>query len=191
MVGSLTAARAAKLVPGVVQLTLLGVVMLVAAAMMLKRKTPVAGEEVRPKHRLVLGVVGLGVGGLTGLVGIGGGFLFVPALVLLGAVPIKRAVGTSLIVIAMNTGAAAFGYKGQTTFDWTLVAAFTACAVAGSLIGARLVGKVSADALRRGFAWFLVVIAAFILWQNRVVILHPHDSLRPSVVAMSPSLRSG
>ena len=182
MIGSLASARAAKFVPGLVQLTLLGVVMVAAAMTMLRRRSTQAGAEVLPKHRLILGLVALGVGGLTGLVGIGGGFLFVPALVLFGGVPIKRAVGTSLIVIAMNTAAAAFGYQGQATFDWTLVVSFTACAVAGSLVGARLVGKVSADELKRGFAWFLVVIAAFILWQNRAVILDPRGSLRPAAV---------
>jgi uncharacterized membrane protein YfcA len=182
MAGSLAAAKAARLVPGVVQLTLLGLVMLVAAVMMMRRKTPAAGTAPRERHPVALGLVGLGVGALTGRVGIGGGFLFVPALVLFGGVPIKRAVGTSLIVIAMNTASAALGYRGQATVDWALVAGFTACAVAGSLVGARLVGKVSADGLRRGFAWFLIVIAAFVLWQNRAVLLDPRGSLRPASV---------
>ena len=182
MAGSLAAAKAAKFIPGVVQLTLLGVVMLVAAMMMMRRKTPAAGTAPQERKPLLLGLVGLGVGGLTGLVGIGGGFLFVPALVLFGGVPIKRAVGTSLIVIAMNTASAAIGYQGQTTIDWTLVAAFTACAVAGSLVGARLVGKISADGLRKWFAWFLVVMAGFILWQNRVVLMNPRTALRPASV---------
>lgn len=166
MAGSLVSARAAKMIPGVVQLTLLAVVMLVASAVMMKG--PIGASDVESERNpLMLGLVGLGVGGLTGLVGIGGGFLFVPALVLLGGVPIKRAVGTSLIVIAMNIAAAAIGYRGQASIDWTLVAGFTACAVGGSLVGARLVGRVSSDGLRRGFAWFLVVIALFVLWQNR------------------------
>jgi uncharacterized protein len=182
MVGSLAAARGAKFIPGIVQLTLLGVVMLVAAMMMLRRRAPVLGEAVLHKRPVLLGLVGLGVGALTGLVGIGGGFLFVPALVLFGGVPMKRAVGTSLIVIAMNTGGALVGYRGQATIDWTLVAAFTACAVVGSLIGARLVLMISADGLRKWFAWFLVVMAVFILWQNRAVLLDPRGSLRPASV---------
>jgi uncharacterized membrane protein YfcA len=172
MIGSLTAAKLAKGIPGVVQLSLLGVVMLVAAAVMMRRSGPSSGANAEsqadpPARPALLGVVGVGVGALTGLVGIGGGFLFVPALVLLGGMPIKRAVGTSLIVIAMNTAAAAVGYRGQASIDWTVVMAFTACAIGGSLIGARLVGRVSSGELRKGFAWFLVVIAVFVLWQNR------------------------
>src|SRR5207244_9352072 len=133
--------------PGIVQLTLLGVVMLVAAIFMM-RPSPGQSPSPGPKttagspipRPLILGIVGLAVGALTGLIGIGGGFLFVPALVLLAGIPMKRAVGTSLLVIAMNTGAALVGYQGQATIDWPLVAAFTACAVVGSLVGARLAG---------------------------------------------------
>jgi len=183
MTGSIAAARAAKLVPGVVQLTLLGVVMLAAAIVMMRRRPPVeAGGQVPHGKPVTLGLVGLAVGALTGLVGIGGGFLFVPALVLLGGVPIKRAVGTSLIVIAMNTAGAAVGYRGQATIDWGLVAGFTACAVLGSLVGARLVSRISADGLRRWFAGFLVVTAGFILWENRVVLMNPMGAMRPAAV---------
>src|SRR2546430_1921740 len=84
MIGSLVAARAARVLPGIVQLALLGVVMLGAAILML-RKSPAPDSAEPPAPRLaVMAVTGLVVGGLTGLVGIGGGFLFVPALVLLG-----------------------------------------------------------------------------------------------------------
>jgi uncharacterized membrane protein YfcA len=183
MTGSLLAARSAKFLPGVLQLTLLGVVMLVAAVMMMRRKPvadPLERLQQRPGYLLLIGLM---IGALTGLVGIGGGFLFVPALVLLGALPMKRAVGTSLIVIAMNTAGGAIGYQGQAVIDWTLVAGFTGCAVVGSLIGALIVGRVSTDDLRRWFAWFLVVMAGFILWQNRAVIMNPSSAMHPSSLA--------
>src|SRR3954465_818690 len=115
MIGSASAAMASRAIPGVVQLTLLGVVMLIAAMMMLRRRAP-EGESAE-RRPVLLAAAALGVGALTGLVGIGGGFLFVPALVLLGGVPMKSAVGTSLIVIAMNTAAGAVGYRGQVTMD--------------------------------------------------------------------------
>jgi uncharacterized membrane protein YfcA len=181
MIGSATSAMAARFIPGVVQLTLLGLVMLVAAALMLRKR---ATDDQPPTDRrpVLLAAAGLGVGALTGLVGIGGGFLFVPALVLLGGVPMKNAVGTSLIVIALNTAAGAVGYRGQATIDWRLVIVFTAIAIAGSLVGARLVERVSGSGLRRGFAVFLMVMAAFVLWTNRAVLLHPAAALHPSSV---------
>ena len=129
---------------------------------------------------LLTALVGLGVGMLTGLIGIGGGFLFVPALVLLGGLPMKSAVGSSLLVIAMSTAAASLGYHRQVDVPWTVVAVFTGIAIVGSFAGARVVRFVSAQALRRGFAYFLFVMAAFILFQNRAVLTHPAASLRPS-----------
>ena len=178
MIGSYSAARGARLIPGVVQLTLLGVVMLVAAALMLRPRASDSSAGATPRP-VLLGAAGLGVGVLTGLVGIGGGFLFVPALVLLGGVPMKNAVGTSLIVIALNTAAGAVAYRGQVPMDWTLVLAFTACAIVGSLVGARLVDRVSTEGLKRGFALFLIVMAGFVLWTNRAVLMNPGAALHP------------
>src|SRR5262249_27961470 len=121
MVGSYAGARFAALVRGPVQLLLLGAIMLAAAVSMLRRTTleatatSVAPET--PSFALVV-VVALAVGLLTGLVGIGGGFLIVPALVLLARVPMKHAVGTSLVVIAMNSLSGSLGYLGQVDLPW-------------------------------------------------------------------------
>jgi len=104
---------------------------------------------------------------LTGIVGIGGGFLIVPALVLLARVPMKRAVGTSLLVIALNSAAGFAGYIGQVAVPWNFLAGFTAVAVAGILLGSHLVRFVSADALRRAFAVFLLVLGGLVLYRNR------------------------
>jgi uncharacterized protein len=184
MVGALAAARAASLVPGVVQLTMLGLVMLAAAAMMLRGSreaaAPVQGAEPAERRPWLIAVTGLGVGTLTGLVGVGGGFLFVPALVLLAAVPMKTAIGTSLLVIAMNTAAAFVGYRGQVEIPWLVVAAFTTVAIAGTIAGTRLVRFIPQRTLRRAFAYFLFVMAAFILYQNRAVLAHPRSAFRPS-----------
>jgi hypothetical protein len=170
MLGSYAGARFAARVRGPAQLLLLGVVMLAAALMMFR--DPVAERAASPATRpspLML-LVGLGVGALTGLVGIGGGFLIVPALVVLARVPMKRAVGTSLVVIAMNSASGFAGYAGRVAVPWAFVAAFTAVAVVGILVGTWLVRYVSAAALRRTFAVFLVIIGVLVVWENRGVL---------------------
>ena len=113
--------------------------------------------------------VGFAVGVLTGIVGIGGGFLIVPALVVLGGVPMKQAIGTSLLVIAMNSAAGFAGYAGTVDVPWGFLAAFTAFAIGGILLGTRLVRSVSAASLRRAFAVFLLAVAFLMLYQNRGV----------------------
>lgn len=109
---------------------------------------------------------GMGVGILTGLVGVGGGFLVVPALLLLGRVPMQAAVGTSLLVIAMNSFAGFAGYLGKVEIPWGIMSLFAALAVAGSFAGAYLVRFIPRQALKRGFAVFLIVMAVFILYEN-------------------------
>jgi uncharacterized membrane protein YfcA len=116
----------------------------------------------------LLAVAG-GVGLLTGIVGIGGGFLIVPALVLLARVPMKQAVGTSLVVIAMNSTAGFAGYLGRVPVPWGFMAAFTAVAIIGILSGTALVRFVSQTQLKRAFAVFLVGVGLFTLYQNRTV----------------------
>jgi uncharacterized membrane protein YfcA len=129
--------------------------------------------EPRPAGRALGPIVGAGlvVGALTGLVGVGGGFLIVPALVLLLGLPMKQAVGTSLLVIAMNAATGFLGYAGQVAIDWGAAGAFGAAAAAGIVVGSALTRSVSAHALRRAFAFFLVGMGVFILYQNRLALL--------------------
>ena len=169
MVGAFAGARLAVLVSGVVQLTLLAVVMLGAALSMLRRPVASPSGGAEPVSRWLILVVGLGVGLLTGLVGIGGGFLIVPALVVLARLPMKQAVGTSLVVIAMNSASGFLGYLGQVNVPWGFMAVFTAIAIGGILVGTHLVRVVSQQALKRSFAVFLLVMAGVILYQNRGV----------------------
>jgi uncharacterized membrane protein YfcA len=171
MAGSYLAARfLAPRMSGTLQLALLAIVMLVAAVSMFRsagrpQPAPTAGEP--PLALPLLGGVALLVGAMTGIVGIGGGFLIVPALVLLARVPMKQAIGTSLLVIAMNTASGYVGYAGRTTMAWGFLAGFTLIAIAGILAGARLVQYVSQAQLKRAFAVFLIAVGAFVLLQNR------------------------
>jgi uncharacterized membrane protein YfcA len=168
MVGAFTAGRVAHLIPGVVLLLGFGAMMLVTAVMMMRNKTAApdgSRDDTKLPYAKIL-LEGLAVGAVTGLVGAGGGFLVVPALVLLGGLPMRDAVGTSLLVIAMNSSAAFAGHVGSIELDLGLAAWVTAVAVVGSFGGAALAGKVPQHLLRRGFAWFVVVMAVFLLSQE-------------------------
>jgi uncharacterized membrane protein YfcA len=184
MIGAIAAAKLARQIPGIVQLTVLGVVMIAAAAFMLRARSPRASGSESPtmRNRVLIAGTGLGVGALTGFVGIGGGFLFVPALVLLAGLPMKTAIGTSLLVIAMNTAAGAVGYHGQFNIPWIVVGLFTVIAVAGSVAGSRLAHSIPQAALRRGFAYFLFAMAAFILYENRFILTHPGSAFSPNAL---------
>ena len=169
MAGSFLSARLlAPRVTGSFQLALLAIVMLAAAVSMFRSARRGGAEAgARPMKLSLIVPVALAVGAMTGLVGIGGGFLIVPALVLLGGVPMKQAVGTSLVVIAMNTFSGYAGYAGHTPINWAFVAGFTAVAIVGILGGARMVKHVSQARLKQAFAVFLLCVGAFILFQNR------------------------
>lgn len=173
MVGGYFGALSAQLMSGEAQLLLFAVVML-AASVSLFRKLGPAPEfpddepYVLPLARLA--PLGIGVGVLTGLVGVGGGFLIVPALVQLGHVPIRAAIGTSLLVIALNATAGTLGYIGQVEFPLQLLVPFTALALVGIAIGTGAVKRVQPSALRRSFAMLLLIVGIGILYQNRLVI---------------------
>ena len=180
MVGAYAGARLAVFLTGAMQLALLAIVMLAAAVSMLRsaRRDPSVGA-VAPQRPMAFGLllpVAIAVGLLTGVVGIGGGFLVVPALVILAHVPMKQAVGTSLLVIAMNSASGFAGYVGRVQVPWGFIAAFTAVAAVGILAGTYLVRFVSQRALKRAFAVFLLLMGAFILYRNR-------DAFRPSRTA--------
>ena len=109
---------------------------------------------------------GLVVGLVTGLVGAGGGFLVVPALALLGGLPMPIAVGTSLVVIAMKSFAGLGGHLSSVQIDWRWRSSVTAAAVVGALIGGRLTAMVNPDALRKAFGWFVLAMSSVILAQE-------------------------
>ena len=109
---------------------------------------------------------GIGVGVLTGFVGVGGGFLIVPALVLLSRIPMKMAVGTSLAIVAAKSYAGFAGYMGAVPIDWALMGGFTAVTVVASFVGTRIAHRFSQDALKRGFAVFLLFVASYILLKS-------------------------
>jgi hypothetical protein len=128
-----------------------------------------AGTRTRADLALVLGKVvlcGVAVGFLTGFLGVGGGFLVVPALVIALRIPMTLAVGTSLMIIALNSATSFISRLGTTDLDWKVIAGFTLAAVAGSLAGKRLGGALSGTALSRAFAIMLILVGCLVATQS-------------------------
>ncbi|MFY9550827.1 MAG: sulfite exporter TauE/SafE family protein [Thermoanaerobaculia bacterium] len=154
-----------RVAPQVLLLIFAGL-MLVVASVMLTRKDP---DPAAPPRRLSVPrsiLAGLGVGFLTGFLGVGGGFLIVPALVLFGGLTMREAIGTSLFVIAVNCAAGLAGHASQEPQDWRLTSAVAAVAVAGALGGTALSHGTHPAGLRRAFAWFVVAVALFLIARN-------------------------
>ncbi|MEV8453340.1 sulfite exporter TauE/SafE family protein [Streptomyces sp. NPDC052095] len=123
-----------------------------------------APDGARPSSTGRVARTGAGLGAVTGFLGVGGGFLVVPALVTVVAVPMTSAVGTSLLVIIVNsTAALATRLTTPTVLDWAVIAPFTAAAILGAWDGKRLAAKVSTAALQRIFGVVLLAVAAFML----------------------------
>jgi hypothetical protein len=166
-IGTYVGTRLATRLSGAEQLAIFATVMLVAAGVMIRgRRTETELRTVRsPTYIAFTAIRGLVVGSLTGLVGVGGGFLIVPALVW-GGLTMRDAVGTSLLVIAMNCVMGFYGYLGQVPIAWLSVALVTAGTIPGIAAGTYAMRFVSQHALRRGFAALLVGLAAYMLYRN-------------------------
>lgn len=145
---------------------LLAILMIVAATSML-RKTPaikIDSEKNNEQYRYFLifqqGVV---VGALVGLVGAGGGFLIIPALVVLAKLPMKKAIGTSLAIIALNSTIGFLSDFGVHHFDWAFILKFSGFAITGIIIGSYLSKYISSIKLRPAFGWFILVMGVYII----------------------------
>ncbi len=165
MAGAFAGGRVAAYIPGAVLMFLFAGMMIATAIAMLRKRAPLIGSGSIARDLPVGKVLleGAVVGVVTGIVGAGGGFLVVPALVLLGGLSMEVAVGTSLVVIAMKSFAGLAGHLGHVDVEWRIILAITAAAVVGSLIGGKLAGRIPGPVLRRGFGWFVLAMAAFVL----------------------------
>jgi len=178
IIGTFAGAKLGIITPVVIQLSVFALVMYAAAWKMLKPT---------PQHKSVgaactectdgycddldyreIAIHGIAVGVLTGVVGVGGGFLIVPALVLLSGLPMKQAVGTSLSIVALKSFAGFAGYAGAVAVDYSLMAVFTSIAITGSVAGSMLADRLPADLLKRGFGSFLLLMASYILLKQFV-----------------------
>ena len=166
MVGAFVGGMLGGHLPGDLLLLAFALMMVATSIAMLRgRRGDPSGAHVElPLFRVLFD--GAVVGLVTGLVGAGGGFLVVPALALLGGLPMSVAVGTSLVVIAMKSFAGLAGYLSTVHLDWGLTLGVTVAAVLGSLIGGRLVGRIPEAALRKAFGWFVLAMGGFVLVQQ-------------------------
>jgi uncharacterized membrane protein YfcA len=142
--------------------------MLVAGGIMLRRslREKRVASVLRPRRPALVVLSGTGVGFLTGFLGIGGGFLIVPALTMFAGLPMPVAVGTSLMVIALNCLAGLVGHLGTTVMPVLPTIAFTAAAIAGGIGGERLASKTSPRRLRRAFACAILLVGLYTLMRN-------------------------
>lgn len=169
IVGAYLGAYVSQFMPGALQLAIFAGVMLLAAVMMFRGSGTAGGTTSRTFWKVMLD--GLGVGVLTGIVGVGGGFLIVPALVLLCGLSMRLAIGTSLLIIALKSISGFVKYidvmsQAGLSIHWDLVLIFSAIGVVGSIVGGRVGAYVPQARLKRGFAVFLVIMGVVILGQN-------------------------
>lgn len=143
-------------------------IMLIAAiSMIINKKQEIENDDVlniKFNYPLII-TEGFVVGALTGLVGAGGGFLIIPALVMFAKLPMRLAIGTSLLIIAIKS---LIGFTGDVQnvsaqIDWTLLGTFTTAAIIGIFIGTYLSKFIKAETLKKGFGWFVLVMAIYIL----------------------------
>ena len=165
MLGAPLGAQATHAVAPRVLLLLFAALMLAVGGLMLRGNAGARSGTPQP-HPVAVPAAGFGVGLLTGFLGVGGGFLIVPALTLLAGLPIHAAIGTSLLVIAANSAAGVAGHLRQGEMPLGLTSAFTASSALGALAGVRLASSLDPARLRRVFAVFVVLVGFFLLARN-------------------------
>ncbi|MFB6307413.1 MAG: sulfite exporter TauE/SafE family protein, partial [Flavobacteriales bacterium] len=142
------------------------VIMLIASLKMIfsENKEPTEQKNIQFKDYVMTFLIGAVVGSITGIVGIGGGFLIVPALAILGNLPVRKAVGTSLFIISIN---ALIGFLGGDVFNydinWKFLVTFTILSIGGIFIGSYINKKFSAQIIKKWFGWFVLLMSVIIL----------------------------
>ena len=158
-----------EITKSLLMMMLFAVLMVAASFSMIKTKKAEADstEEAEQKFNYPMILLeGALVGVLTGLVGAGGGFLIIPALVMLSKLPMKQAVGTSLLIIAAKSLIGFTGDLGNRTMDWTLLLSVTVLAIVGIFIGDKLSKRIDGNKLKKGFGWFVLIMGLYIIAQQ-------------------------
>ncbi|MEM1002442.1 MAG: sulfite exporter TauE/SafE family protein [Bacteroidota bacterium] len=150
---------------------LFSVIIFLSGLSMINSKQTISESEIKTFDKnqyLAIGTQAIGIGVLAGMVGAGGGFLIVPALVLLVKLPIKKAISTSLFIIAIQS---LFGFMGDLKtieIDWAFLLIFTAISIIGIFLGLALAKRTSPKVLKKGFGYFTLVMALYILYKELI-----------------------
>ncbi|WDF54175.1 sulfite exporter TauE/SafE family protein [Mucilaginibacter sp. KACC 22063] len=160
-----------QLTSNILTMVLFAILMVFAASAMISNGSQRNKIEPGSKKLNVLKLLGYGVGiGLaTGMLGAGGGFLLIPTLVLLVGLPMKEAVGTSLLIIALNSLIGFAGDIGHFNIDWLLLFRITAIAVAGIFVGSYIGKSIDGSKLKKGFGWFVLVMGIYIIVKELIL----------------------
>ena len=192
MLGTFIGAWLGGLASNAVQLTVFGAVLLLAAGIMIKKAFGKAASADADKdfersrltlqHGAIIACEGTIVGALTGFVGVGGGFLIVPALLILGKLPMRTAIGTSLVIIAMKSAVGFFKYQHfliehNLSVDWPTIGIFISIGMIGCFIGQRVNSKLNQRALKQAFAIFLILIGGFVIIKEGSELFRSDDAL--------------
>jgi uncharacterized membrane protein YfcA len=173
VVGAIVGSPLTVLLTPAALLLVFAALMVLIAVLMLRRKTAAASPSDEPTPINVRNslLAGFGVGVLTGFLGVGGGFLIVPALMMFGGLNMKEAIGTSLFVIFLNCVAGLIGHATQNNFDWGLTTLITSLAIAGAGAGTFLSHRVAPQKLQKGFAVVVLLVAVFLVTKNYSVLM--------------------
>lgn len=152
--------------PDVLMVMFAGLMLSIGILLMTRKQSHSKAQRTKPLSLWKIALSGAGVGLITGILGVGGGFLIVPALVMLVGLPMHHAVGTSLLIIAMNSFTGFLGHLEGMTLDLTLIVLFVGAGIVGTFVGARISKHLNAVLLRRAFAIFVIALAAFLLVDN-------------------------
>jgi len=174
MIGAFSGGRLSTYIPDALLLILLALVMLAASLSMLFKKAPISTDtEIEnlsfcPKELPILAVLldGFFLGIITGLVGVGGGFLLVPALMHLARLPVHAAIGTSLFIICLQSSAALAGHYGNITINVELTIIISCLAILGSFVGAKIAPLFPAATLKRSFGYFVLILGSGLLYKE-------------------------
>lgn len=147
----------------ILTMVLFALLMLVASISMIRSKHTITIHEEKKTNLGKLILYGVSIGLVTGFLGAGGGFLLIPALVLLLHLPMKKAIGTSLLIIALNSLAGFIGDTGHFKIDWSFLFIVSFIAIAGVFVGGMLGKRINGAKLKTGFGWFVLAMGIYII----------------------------